>query len=236
MVPSPQDTRADDAWVRDGPATPTSRFQYSEPTRLGTIGCQDSARTSPWAGGTYVGRTYATDIYSTDSVTIKLPVPASAVYLYSAPAESFERQVVATAHAGTSSASSGAVDALVHGCTETTPTGHYLGFYGTDGDKIDSITVSAPGGVAVADFALAGDAALAALQSAAQSVDDRPSLAAKARAARSAHARGADRAAYGTLTAFINGVRARAGKTIPPEQAAQLILAAQQVQAVLGRA
>lgn len=239
MVPSPQDTRGDDSWVYDAPATPTSRFGFSEPMRLGTIGCHDSARTSPWAGGTYVGRVYATDIWFTDSVTIRLPIPSSAVYFYSTPAESFERQVQATAYAGTSSVSSGPVEALVHGCTEATPSGHYFGFYGTDGERIDSITVSQPGGVAVGNFALAGDqvrATLARLHSAVQGVGHRRGLLAKVRAAWRAHARGRDISAYRILGAFIKRVRARTGKAIPAETAARLILLANEVRARLDRA
>ena len=93
--------------------------------------------------------------------------------------------------------------------------------------------------MAVGNFALAGDqvlAGLAGLHSAVQSVGARQSLAAKVRAAWSAHARAQDRAAYGILKAFISHVRSQTGKTIPAEKAAQLILAAEEVRAVLDRA
>jgi hypothetical protein len=75
---------------------------------------------------------------------------------------------------------------------------------------------------------------LQALAAAVAGVGPGKSLAAKVAAAQADVAAGNTAGAKGVLNAFINEVKAQAGKKIPAAQAAQLIAAAQQIIAVLG--
>jgi HYR domain len=160
MVPSPQDARPEPSTVMDAPATPTSSFSFGTDMGLQTVG--SSWASSNWAGGAYAGRVYFS--LGANAVTITLPSPSSAVYLYAAPNQSgpLEMEATATAQSG-ATVSSGPISVPENPTGDALPSGQYFGFYGTGGDTVQSITVSMVSsvvynGLAVGDFALAGAA------------------------------------------------------------------------------
>jgi HYR domain len=159
MVPSPQATGDDGTNVSDAPATATSSFSFDQSQALQTV---PTWCNSNWAGGTYDGRIYYTQ--GANTVTITLPSPSSAFYFYAAPDQQFvplNMQATATADNGTT-VSSGDVSSMTWSCGASTPTGQFFGFYGTNGDKISSVTLTLddPSAMAPADFTF-GDFALA---------------------------------------------------------------------------
>ena len=163
MVPSPQDLGADGSDVVGAPATASSSFSFDGTQQLVTI--PTSWCNSNWAGGTYAGPVYYTQ--GANTVTITLPSPSSAIYFYAAPNEQFvplNMQATATADNGTT-VSSGEVSSETWSCGASTPAGQFFGFYGTNGDKIASVTVTLddPSAMLPADFAF-GDFALAGSQ------------------------------------------------------------------------
>ena len=143
----------------DAPATPTSVFSFTPSLKLLTIGNNWCA--SDWAGGTYSGRIYdtpGTTPLTGDTLTITLPAPMSAVYFYAQPSMFGALNSTATAQDGTS-VSSGPTPSEAFSCSGTNPpSGQFFGFYGTSGDKIQSITVSLERAL-VPDFAV-GDFAV----------------------------------------------------------------------------
>lgn len=139
MVPSPLDTRDDGSTVSDAPATPTSSFTFDQSQEILTIPL--TWCTTNWAGGTYAGPVYYSQGAST--MTITLPSPSSAVYLYATPNDTgtFTMKATATGQNGASVASGG-VPVPVSSCQDTGASAQYFGFYGTNNDKITSVTVS----------------------------------------------------------------------------------------------
>jgi hypothetical protein len=158
MVPSPQDTRSDMTSVTDAPATATSSFSFDQPLELRTI--PTSWCSTNWAGGSFAGRVYHTNGWS--AVTITLPSPSSAIYFYADPNQVGTLTLQATATAGNGTTlSSGLVATSNSSCGGSVASGQYFGFYGTNGDKISSVTVSVNDPSAfVTDYAV-GDFALA---------------------------------------------------------------------------
>jgi hypothetical protein len=163
MGSSPQDQRANNAPVMDAPATSASSFSFDQPVTLLTV--HQNWCSSNWAGGTYRGR-----IYNVLQRTVKvtLPSPMSAVYFYGQPDQlsDFAPALNLTARAQDGSAvtvASGPTPSQAHHCDQgRPPSGQFFGFWGTNGDKIQSITVSFDSPTAdVTDFAI-GNFALAA--------------------------------------------------------------------------
>jgi hypothetical protein len=163
MIASPQDSRANNSQVRDAPAAPTSSFSFDQPVTL--LGVRQNWCSSDWAGNTYRGRIY--DVLQ-QRVTLTLPSPMSAVYFYAQPDQLSDLAppvtLTATAQDGnTVTASSGPTPSQAHRCDQgRPPSGQFFGFWGTNGDKIRSVTVSFDSpGAAATDFAL-GNFALVA--------------------------------------------------------------------------
>lgn len=107
-----------------------------------------------WSNG-YTGDVYYTG--GAESTTVTLPAGTNAFYLYAEPAEFESFTVTATAQDGTSS---GPVS--VEGESGAT----YLGFYGTGGATISSITVTCDDedGFAIGEFGIAGTSEVAAVR------------------------------------------------------------------------
>src|SRR5205085_12698709 len=106
QVPSPKYSRVYDTFVNDAPATVTSSYSFGQSQELLTAG--SSWCSTPWAGGTYAGPIDYTN--GSSEVTITLPSPSSAIYLYADPDDlgTFNMKVTATAANG-STVSSGDV-------------------------------------------------------------------------------------------------------------------------------
>jgi hypothetical protein len=101
--------------------------------------------TPPWSPG-YIGDVYANNVALTSTLT--LPAGTEAFYLYAEPNVFGTFSITATAQDGTTS---GAV--AVNGAVG----GEYFGFYGTNGDTVASVMVSADAnaqGFAVGEFGI----------------------------------------------------------------------------------
>jgi len=185
---------------------------------------------STWSNG-YTGDVYVN--YSSDPLTITLPSGTGAFYLYSEPDFFGTFDITATAQDGTSS---GAVP------VSSDSGASFFGFYGTNGDTLSSITVSADpsaGGFAIGEFGIGNSAApsgpqFGQLLAAVQGAGPGNSLAAKVSAAQADYAAGRSTAACGVMGAFVNAVNAQTAKKIPAAQAATLLADAQAIESAMG--
>jgi hypothetical protein len=144
MTSFPADTRDDYTEVTDA-AAPSGSLTFGQSMGLYTIG--PTWHSGLWAGGTYSGRVYSADYYLT--VTMTLPAGTRAFSFYGAPTDYGTYTMRATAQDGTTSGPT----SVYSGYDQANA--HYFGFYATNGDEIQSITVSdrSPSGFGVGNFA-----------------------------------------------------------------------------------
>lgn len=185
---------------------------------------------STWSNG-YTGDVYVN--YSSDPLTITLPSGTGAFDLYAEPDFFGTFDITVTAQDGTSS---GAIP------VSSDSGASFFGFYGTNGDTLSSVTVSADpsaGGFAIGEFGIGNSAApsgpqFGQLLSDAQGAGPGNSLSAKVNAAQADYTAGRTTAACGVMGAFVNAVQAQAGKKISATQAATLVSDAQAIESALG--
>jgi hypothetical protein len=147
LVASPQDDRANFELVDNAPATVDTSFTFDSFVSLRTIGA--GWISAPWAGGAYRGRVYYSN--GDSSVTFHLPSAQGAVAFYAAPDGFGTFSMEAVAQDGTSS---GPVTVVNPFPGPNRVGGHFFGFYGTGGDKVESVTVTYVDGLALGDFFL----------------------------------------------------------------------------------
>jgi hypothetical protein len=180
-----------------------------------------------WSNG-YTGDVYfTTNNASRDTATLTLPAGTGAFYLYAEPEEYGVSDISATAQDGTTSGPVG---------VEGAGGAQYFGFYGTDGDTIASITITADpaaNGFAIGEFGIA-NSPFAGLLADSQGVGTGTSLADKVTAAESFYNAGDTADACGTLDAYIHEVNAQTGKSITSADATQLIDEVNSVKAAIG--
>jgi hypothetical protein len=171
---------------------------------------------STWSHG-YTGDVYfTTQNANPDTTTLTLPAGTGAFYFYAEPEEFGVSNISATAQDGTTSGSVGVEGAFG---------AQYFGFYGTGGDTIASVTITADpaaNGFAIGEFGIA-TSPFAGLLADSQGVGTGTSLADKVTTAESFYNAGDTADACGTLDAYIHEVNAQTGKSITSTEATQLI-------------
>ncbi len=133
----PGDGRAEGIPVADAPAPNGETIGFDPVMTTRNIGSQ--WQSSPWAGGTYSGRIYSS--VGTLSRTLTLSRPARAFGFFADPNRFGDSTIRATAQDGTTSG-----DVVVSNFLPgngAPPSGRFFGFYGTGGDRIASVTITA---------------------------------------------------------------------------------------------